>query len=150
MKRIFSYLSALFVAFSCGIFAYVMIKTVSRTLDKHMEKTAEEIKRLASLGELTWKSYLLSYFLVAFLAVGAVIALIAAIRNGGSAVSASGVLAVPTILFYGLIAMNVLKDNKYEYDKDLFLISLVLYLLSHFMLLIFVFITSKEKKRKCT
>ncbi len=146
MKRIFSYLSALCTVSSFGLFAYILFKVLDEYIFEQFNMSEEDIEILRTLGDPTWEIYLLSYFLFVFLLVDAVIMTVAAIRNGGSAASASLVMAVPTFISFALIAVNVLDENKYRYDEKFFYISLGLFAASHLIFLIFVLLSKRRNK----
>ncbi len=146
MKRIFSYLSALCTVSSFGLFAYILFKVLDEYIFEQFNMSEEDIEILRTLGDPTWEIYLLSYFLFVFLLVDAVIMTVAAVRNGGSAASASLVMAVPTFISFALIAVNVLDANKYRYDEKFFYISLGLFAASHLIFLIFVLLSKRRNK----
>ncbi len=146
MKRIFSYLSALCTVSSFGLFAYILFKVLDEYIFEQFNMSEEDIEILRTLGDPTWEIYLLSYFLFVFLLADAVIMTVAAVRNGGSAASASLVMAVPTFISFALIAVNVLDENKYRYDEKFFYISLGLFAASHLIFLIFVLLSKRRNK----
>ncbi len=146
MKRIFSWLSALLTVSSCVMFGYVLLSAMKETVFKQFEMSMEDIQILEQLGDPTWKTYLLSYFLILFLIIDSAIMIVSAVRNGGSAASVSVLIALPILLFFAFTALEILDANKGEYDKKLFLISMGLYAVSHISMFIFVILSAGKKK----
>ncbi len=142
-------MSALFATSSCVLFGYILTVAMKKTVFKQIDMSAEDIEILERLGDPTWKTYLLSYFLMLFLIIDAVIIIVAMFKNGGSAASAYMVTAVPTLIIYALIGLEVMGDNKYVYDKDVFLVSIAFYAASHITLFLFALFSTEKKKVSC-
>ncbi len=140
---------ALLSTSSCVLFGYVLFVALSKTIFDQMDMSMEDIAIREKLGDPTWKTYLMSYFLALFLIIDAAMSIVAMFKSGGSAATAYMAMAVPTLIFMALITLEVIDGNKYIFDKDIFLLSVGLYALSHVALFLFALFSSTEKKVPC-
>ncbi len=148
MKRLIAVISALSGVVSAVLMWICAFEAMKKALFKQIDMTEEEVARLEELGEPTWKSYLPVYFLMLFILLYAISMTVAAVKNGGGAASISSVFVIMTMLFSLFTAKDALGDNPLLINAGLLKCSLLLFVLSVFLLFLFTILSYRRLKRE--